>query len=319
MSIISKLFKRRHIERCDAQLLFDRPLSIIERYNALQTMHHVRALHTLLAGSANRLYWSVHDTTTQQRNDALSNILDSDAGLLFADYMIIGCAYLHTTSFAHLSFDKAQHRSDVIEIINNNCPLEAASALLFKLRELERAQAQAYYLAGAHVFAVPVNTTLVATPQEVQEARKVLQQSVRNAGVGGIEVLPTQLEFKEVSNRLADFKFNDLTIQLIRELCNLYGIDSSLLNDPENKTYSNKTEAVKALYVNVIIPYASQFIHALQRSLYLANIYDYAVQFDASAIEPLAEHRQKNTESILKLYELGIITAEEVRKKLELE
>lgn len=318
MSIISKLFRKRHIEKCDAQLTFNTSLSVNERVHALKTIHAIRALHTLLAGGANRMTWIVSDVILGIKNEAFSNIIDSEAGVLFADYMVVGVAYIHTNSFARLSFDEARNRTDVIEIINNNCPLESAASLLFKLKELERAQAQAYYLAGSHVFAVPVNTTLVATPQEVAEARELLQKSIRNAGVGGIEILPTQIEFKEISNRLADFKFNELSVQLTRELCNLYGIDSSLLNDPDNKTYSNKTEAMRAFYTNVIIPYASQFLSTLHHALYLNNIFNFIVSFDASMLEPLAEQRQKNVDTLLKLYEKGIISLDEIRQSLEL-
>ena len=40
----------------------------------------------------------------------------------------------------------------------------------------------------------------------------------------------------------------------IRGLCNLYGIQSQLLNDPGNKTYSNQRDAMRGLFFNAAIP-----------------------------------------------------------------
>lgn len=40
----------------------------------------------------------------------------------------------------------------------------------------------------------------------------------------------------------------------LRQLCNIYRVNSALLNDPDNKTYNNMYEARKALISDAILP-----------------------------------------------------------------
>ena len=53
----------------------------------------------------------------------------------------------------------------------------------------------------------------------------------------------------------------------LRDLCNLYGVDSSLFNDPANKTYNNRKEAEKAMFTNAVIPVNEKDIHSLSQWL----------------------------------------------------
>jgi phage portal protein BeeE len=40
----------------------------------------------------------------------------------------------------------------------------------------------------------------------------------------------------------------------LRELCNVYGVNSALFNDPDNKTYNNMKEAKKEMLTQVVLP-----------------------------------------------------------------
>ncbi len=53
----------------------------------------------------------------------------------------------------------------------------------------------------------------------------------------------------------------------LRDICNLYGISSQLLNDPENKTYNNMQDARKALILNCVMPKLHLWIDAIHRDL----------------------------------------------------
>ncbi len=53
----------------------------------------------------------------------------------------------------------------------------------------------------------------------------------------------------------------------MRDICNVYGISSQLLNDSENKTYSNMQEARKALITNCVLPELHLFVACLNRDL----------------------------------------------------
>lgn len=311
MGLLSRFFRNRKVK----STLFARysefaPTNYSERLSALKTLHVVRAMHTLLAGAAGRLRWSVKSVAANESELALySELADAYASILFADYMILGEARFRKGFVRDLSdYDYA--------VVHPAPPLEAASVLISKLYELERAEYQAFWRQGASVFAVVTNDgSHVALPSQVEAARKQLQDNIRRAGAGGIEILPVDLEFKEIQRGLADYDFPGQKIHLIRELCNLFAVDSSLLNDPENKTYSNKTEAQKALFVNVIIPNAFTFAQAVTRHLAQEGE---AIRLEVSydEVESIAEMRLDAAQAMLALYNAGIVNKDEVRKVL---
>ena len=309
-SLLQRLFRRRRREpQSGALLRYNefRPTSFGERLAALNTLHTLRSMHMLLAGAAGRLRWEVHSTFVENGELTLySELLDAYAAYLFADWMVLGEArwregfvrdlYEYEYSFAHPA-----------------PPLEAAAVLLQKMYELERAEYQAFWRQGASVFAVVAgDKSHVALPSQVEEARKTLQDRVRAAGAGGIEVLPLDIEFREIQRGLASYDFPTQKVHLVRELCNLFAVDSSLLNDPQNKTYSNKTEAQKALFVNVIIPNAYTFAKGMTRTLRAAGRH-VSIEVGLDEIESIAELRLQNAKALLDLYEAGLISREEAR------
>jgi hypothetical protein len=291
------------------------PLQPTELIKASQ-LHYFRAIHTLLEGGANRLNWNVY--RAGEKIDTLSTIIDSIAGNLFADWFVVGIAYMtknYTYIPPHIAFYTDDN--DLIKIENPTPPLKFARTLFYKVIEFERAQLQAYFLAGSKTLLAPEGDgvrTLIPTPSQIEEARNALNNSLKEAGVGGIEILPMRFEKVDIEN-VYDYSFKDHSMHLIREICNLFGIDSSLLNDPENKTYSNKTEAQKAFYVNLIIPMAAKFQLALNLSLINQG---FQIQFDASNLEPLQEERSKKIQELLLLYDKGIISLDELKEKLDI-
>jgi len=291
------------------------PLQPIELIKASQ-LHYFRAIHTLLEGGANRLNWNVY--REGEKIDTLSTIIDSIAGNLFADWFVTGIAYM-TKNFTYIPPHIAFYAEDdiLIKIENQTPPLKFARTLFYKVIEFERAQLQAYFLAGSKTLLAPEGDgvrTLIPTPSQIEEARKLLNDSLKMAGVGGIEILPTRFEKIDIEN-VYDYNFKEHSTHLIREICNLFGIDSSLLNDPENKTYSNKTEAQKAFYVNLIFPMAAKFQLALNLSLIDQG---FQISFDASTLEPLQEERSKKIQELLLLYDKGIISLAELKEKIDI-
>lgn len=82
-----------------------------------------------------------------------------------------------------------------------------------------------------------------------------------------------------------------------RGLCDVYGVNSALLNDPENKTYNNMAEARKALYTNAVIPLLTRYQKARQRWLIdpysKAEGKQYILEHDYSVIPELQEDTTK--------------------------
>jgi len=92
----------------------------------------------------------------------------------------------------------------------------------------------------------------------------------------------------------------------LRDLCNVYGISSELLNDPDNKTNANKKESRKALYYETVIPEIDSLRDELNR--WLADSHserdgvEYFIDYDITAIPALAEDMAKKTEWLEKAW-----------------
>jgi phage portal protein BeeE len=109
----------------------------------------------------------------------------------------------------------------------------------------------------------------------------------------------------------ADMQLLEKGVVTTRTLCNVLGIDSSLLNDPENKTYNNRVEAEKAMYTNCIIPLSDKLSEALTGFL-CKNHFPYEnvrMRQDFSGVKCLQSNNKEEADRIALLKEKGIISA----------
>ena len=97
-------------------------------------------------------------------------------------------------------------------------------------------------------------------PMLVDEARAVQssfdQETTGTKNFGKVKVTNQDLSYIQMGMSSTDLdlvKKGDVTL---RAMCNVFGLDSSLFNDPANKTFNNRKEAEKAMYTNAIIPIA---------------------------------------------------------------
>jgi phage portal protein BeeE len=87
----------------------------------------------------------------------------------------------------------------------------------------------------------------------------------------------------------------------LRDICNVYQVSSELLNDPDNKTNSNKVESRKALYYEAVIPDLDALRDDLNRWLtpsYNTDGVEYYIDYDLSAIPALQEDMKKVVEQM---------------------
>ena len=84
----------------------------------------------------------------------------------------------------------------------------------------------------------------------------------------------------------------------LRAMCNVFGLDSSLFNDPANKTFNNRLEAEKAFYTNAIMPLASS-VAAKHNNYIVKNHYpdgNYRMRKDFSKVESLQKDKKQEAE-----------------------
>jgi len=75
----------------------------------------------------------------------------------------------------------------------------------------------------------------------------------------------------------------------LRELCNVYGVNSALFNDPDNKTYNNMKEAKKEMLTQVVLPELVALRDAFNRFFATEIGNGYYIDFDLTVFPELQE------------------------------
>ncbi len=163
----------------------------------------------------------------------------------------------------------------------------------------------------------------VLDDQELESA-----QSAFNKMVGGpkqfgkVTVTPSKMKYNPMGMTAADMQIIEMGVKTLRAICNVYGIDSSLFNDPANKTFNNRREAEKALWTNVNIPILRMMEASYNRSFVESyskeegkNLY---LKFDVSDVEVLHEDKDKKVDRVIKLLQSGVITIEQAQEMIDI-
>ena len=130
------------------------------------------------------------------------------------------------------------------------------------------------------------------------------------------------LEFIPMGMSAEDLKLMDQGVISLRAICNIFKVDSSLFNDPANKTFNNRKEAQKAFYTDCIIP----FLNKLKESYnsFLTPSYsefenaELFLDYDLTNIEALQEDYNEKAKTSGILIDSGIISQNEARVALGL-
>lgn len=137
------------------------------------------------------------------------------------------------------------------------------------------------------------------TAEEAERVQSKFQQ--RNAGVenfGKVTVTNKDLNFISMAMNSTDLQLVEKGVVNLRAICNVFGLDSSLFNDPANKTFNNRKEAEKAMYTNAIMPIAEKVVAKHNSYLALNHYPDGSVRIrkDFSGIEALQQDKKMEAE-----------------------
>jgi len=135
-------------------------------------------------------------------------------------------------------------------------PLQAAAKVLTRSNEGKTAAVANYQNGG------PKGILFVADDrydplQSVQEAVDIKKSLARNQGAANVNQVETsgyKVDYVPLGLSPVDLDLLNAENMDLRALCNIYGVPSQLLNDPDNKTYSNTKEGEKALTVRCALP-----------------------------------------------------------------
>jgi hypothetical protein len=282
---------------------------------ALRSIPTLAKIHNLLATAVNRFTFSVRlfgEVLPKQ-----SQIFDYYAGVAFADWYVLGyCVFDHSLAYFPISgFPEGMPMGELIIAQNPRQPIQSAQPILIAAYEYYRALVQGLRNLGAWNFAI-ISPEVTRTKESIEQLRKMFEDKRRITGVGGIEFISLPLNIISVTPEIKNLALDEIATLINREICDLYGIDSSLLNDPQNKTYANKEEGLKALYTHVILPAVDQFVESVTRAFAKAG-YSYTFIYNAGPMEGFLEDKKAIANILIQGYNLGVVTKNELRAFFE--
>lgn len=110
---------------------------------------------------------------------------------------------------------------------------------------------------------------------------------VQNAGK--ILIAGAKLSWLNMGLSPVDLQLLESEKVTLRELCNVYGVNSALFNDPDNKTYNNMKEAKKEMLTQVVLPELVAIRDALNRFFATEMGSEYYIDFDLTIFPELQE------------------------------
>jgi HK97 family phage portal protein len=136
-------------------------------------------------------------------------------------------------------------------------------------------------------------------PEEAAQVQQAWNRDISGSNNSGkIKVTNKDLNYIQMAMSATDLQLVEANVITLRAMCNVFGLDSSLFNDPANKTFNNRKEAEKALYTNAVIPLSDK-IGAAHTQFIAKNHYpggDYRMRQDFSEVEALQSDQKTEAE-----------------------
>lgn len=150
------------------------------------------------------------------------------------------------------------------------------------------------------------------TPAQAEKMQESFNDRVNGLQkYGQIMFTNKDLNYIQMAMSSTDLQLLEKGVVNLRSLCSVYGVDSSLFNDPQNQTYNNKREATKDFYTGAIMPLNA--LKAEQYDLFLVNNLmpnkGIFMEPDYSGIDALREDFHEKVKSYVLLKTAGVISA----------
>lgn len=162
------------------------------------------------------------------------------------------------------------------------------------------------------------------TPTQMDAAQEAWQSKFGGGkNYGKPFMTSAKMKWQNIALSPQDLQLIESGVMSLRAICNIYQIDSSLFNDPANKTFNNRKEAAKSMWQDAVIPLLESFTQSFNNWV-VANYSeaegrDYVLTYDLSNISVLHEDKDKQADRVTKLVSSGIITPNEAREMIGLE
>jgi HK97 family phage portal protein len=119
---------------------------------------------------------------------------------------------------------------------------------------------------------------------------------------GKLMFLGTKVNYVPIGLKADDLGLHEASKMTMRDICNIYGVSSQLLNDPDNRTYNNVQDARRALVTEVVIPLLELYTSSL--NMHLLRDYEktdgrhYELRVDKQHFEEIREAELALTQTL---------------------
>lgn len=134
---------------------------------------------------------------------------------------------------------------------------------------------------------------------EAEKVQEAFQRRVGGTSNFGKTIVTNQnLDYIQMAMSSQDLQLIEKGVINLRAMASVYGVDSSLFNDPANKTFNNRKEAEKALYSNAVMPTLDKVESELNRWLVPSHFpeQEVRVRFDYSNVPALQTDQKTEAE-----------------------
>ena len=198
-------------------------------------------------------------------------------------------------------------------------PLRAASQVLGMSNDAVTASAKMFTNMGAQGVLYIDNAGSAMTKEQVALLSDSYNDKYGGPNKAGTPIITsTKMGWQQIGMSPVDLNIIESQKMSQRQLCNIFGMSSSLLNDPDNKTFNNMEQAKKELITNAVLPELVSLRDDLNRWLLPAynktgKLY---LDFDISVFPEMAEDLGTMATTLSKCYWL---TTNEKRSSYGLE
>jgi HK97 family phage portal protein len=187
-------------------------------------------------------------------------------------------------------------------------PLKAARRVVMSSNETIEALSKALANNGASGMLYPDSPDIDYLTEEQQSAlQRFFDQNKKGAErYKSALVTSAKMGWQSFGMSPVDLEVIEAKKMSMRDLCNIYGYPSEMLNDPDNKTNSNKKESRKQLYQDCVVPKLERFYSEFNRWVVprfeRTSGKKYHIDFDTSSIEALQEDIGQKVEWLSKAW-----------------
>lgn len=171
-------------------------------------------------------------------------------------------------------------------------PLQASLMPIESLKHMYIADTSIVKNKGVDVL-ITNDSDIPIVEQESGEMDKVLNDRIGGSHrQGKIATSTAKLRAIQLGRSIKELALWDGYKIKLRSLCNALQVDSGLFNDPDNKTYSNRQEAIRSLYNECVLPLTKIITDNKQ----LIQSIGFEIYCDTSNIEALQESQATKAE-----------------------